>query len=98
MPYEEFLIGIVGLNSIRAGIAETPEESSHTSVKQRVEDLSPKDVKNKTQVSTQDVHSAAQSEPHESGKGAMLNLHIESIFQNTQYEHYKKEIDKLYNS
>ena len=30
----------VGLNPIRAGIAETPEDSVHTSVKQRVDDLS----------------------------------------------------------
>ncbi|MBW2187513.1 MAG: transposase [Deltaproteobacteria bacterium] len=72
----------VDLNPVRAGIAETPEESSHTSVKQRVVDLTNRSVVKKSCVSgrkVSDINGLGQYHASTSDRGALQNLRIESV-------------------
>jgi hypothetical protein len=74
----------VDLNPIRAGIAETPEESSHTSVKQRVDALSNRSGAKKTIDSDQKVPEITDLRQHSAStreRGAMQNLRIASVLQ-----------------
>jgi len=74
----------VDLNPIRAGIAETPEESSHTSVKQRVDDLSSRAGGRKKIHTVKKVPELTDLKHHPQstkGRTLMLNLRIESVLE-----------------
>lgn len=74
----------VDLNPIRAGIAETPEGSRHTSVKQRIDDLSNISVEKKTIDSDIEVSELTDLKQHSAStreRSLVLNLRKESVFQ-----------------
>ncbi len=63
----------VDLNPVRAGIADTPEESTHTSIHQRIHEIKTSD---RAQISNQPVSESASAET--SNVVSMLNVRSES--------------------